>query len=144
MLSGYRIVSVPAGRQQSRTARSKKASTGVHLSQLSRLLSCSRSETWPLPKLAHRLRHRGTVSRWVRSRSPTTAQLGHRVRRFIEVDGPVAQAGKVASGGVTGSPGYGVALLHSNVRDGFAQWNVRDLQQARERTVEFQDQEDRP
>jgi hypothetical protein len=35
-------------------------------------------------------------------------------------------------------------LLHSNVRDGVAQRSVRDLQQARERTVEFQDQEDRP
>jgi hypothetical protein len=41
--------------------------------------------------------------------------------------------------GVTGLPGYEFALLHSNVRDGVAQRSVGDLQQARERTVEFQD-----
>ena len=60
----------------------------------------------------------GRPSEWARSRR--AAQLGDRVRRFIELSGPVAWAGEVTPGGVTGSarfipvrlkPGTGVWIL---------------------------------
>jgi hypothetical protein len=77
-----------------------------------------------------------------RARGP---HIGALDLRLLEMrSGLSARMGEVAPGGVTGSPGCEVALLHSNVRDGIAQRSVGDLQQARERTVEFQDQEDRP
>jgi hypothetical protein len=58
--------------------------------------------------------------------------------RFMRANARVTTSGRVARSGVTGSPGCEVSLLHSNEHDG-VQRSVGDLQQARERTVQFQD-----